>query len=53
MTDRATQVLPATALLTLDSHWHENGGPAYRRWFNTHLGTLPPETTLVRVLYHS
>ncbi|MGM9469042.1 hypothetical protein [Streptomyces murinus] len=32
---------------------HEDGGPVYRRWFNTYLDTLHPEIMLVRVLYHS
>ncbi|MGW3498620.1 hypothetical protein [Streptomyces sp. NPDC001020] len=49
----AAQVLPTPALLTLDGRWLEDGGPAYRRWFNTYLDALPPETMLVRVLYHS
>ncbi|MEU3421783.1 hypothetical protein AB0F39_25025 [Streptomyces murinus] len=31
VTDRAAQVLPTPALLTLDGHWHEDGGPPYRR----------------------
>ncbi|MEU6464109.1 hypothetical protein [Streptomyces sp. NPDC046976] len=53
VTERAAQVLPTPALLTLDGHWREDGGPAYRRWFNTYLDTLPPETMVVRVLYHS
>ncbi|MEU1401466.1 hypothetical protein ABZ471_03720 [Streptomyces sp. NPDC005728] len=51
--DCVSRVLPTPALLTLDGRWIEEGGPEYRRLFNTYLDSLPPETMVVRVLYHS
>ncbi|MFF7975280.1 hypothetical protein [Streptomyces sp. NPDC007905] len=51
--DRVAEVLPTPALLTLDGRWVEYGGPDYRREFNAYLDALPPETMVVRVLYHS
>ncbi|MFF5013744.1 hypothetical protein [Streptomyces sp. NPDC001165] len=51
--DCVSRVLPTPALLTLDGRWVEYGGPDYRREFNACLDALPPETMVVRVLYHS
>ncbi|WP_317447569.1 hypothetical protein [Streptomyces collinus] len=53
MADRVAEALPTPALLTLDGRWVEYSGPDYRREFNTYLNALPPETMVVRVLYHS
>lgn len=51
--ERVDDVLPTTALLTLDGRWVEYGGPDYREWFNTYLDGLRADTMVVRVLFHS
>ncbi|MFJ7078431.1 hypothetical protein [Streptomyces sp. NPDC098781] len=51
--ERVADVLPTTALLTLDGRWVEYGGPGYRQWFTAYLLDLPADTMVVRVLYRS
>ncbi|MGW2180285.1 hypothetical protein ACWCXX_19680 [Streptomyces sp. NPDC001732] len=50
---RVAEVLPTPTLLTLDGRWIESGGTEYLRIFNEHLESLPADTMVVRVLYHS
>ncbi|MFF8716507.1 hypothetical protein ACF07T_34510 [Streptomyces sp. NPDC015184] len=50
---RVAEVLPTPTLLTLDGRWIESGGPEYLRMFNEYLESLPADTMVVRVLYHS
>ncbi|MFF0479457.1 hypothetical protein [Streptomyces sp. NPDC004284] len=52
--ERAAQdVLPSVALLTVDGRWAEGGSHAYNVHFNAYVDSLPDETILVRLLYHS